>query len=366
MIRRNERESRIFVKSFSSMMTTNFFREPELRKLTIPQLKKLATIPTKLKKKDDIVGYLLNMSEAVNGEEEDHSGKRAKKHPIFSTRTDCELCSGNGTVWCELGIARCPLCRPAQPGLRAVKTTPIKYESFSSGPYSDIVETVCGEISLRMDKVGDAGMLTTLVAIYGFGICESIEALVGLGRSEGVDKAVERLIEKTRDSAENYSLAQAQLNSEEVRESARSKSVAERKSGRERVVEDVSVLNQIDEIFCRKYETVLAWMVGDPETNSVLVYDYLVLRRDSVKWFKEYAEEYFDRCEKEELVDGCDMRKFFTDQIARIQEAVFCLPSSGGQIPALFRNDSGVRVQDEEIEMISLPTSNALVVIIED
>ena len=85
-----------------------------------------------------------------------------------------------------------------------------------------------------------------------------------------------------------------------------------------------------------------------------------------MKWFKNCAEEYFDRCEKMELVEGCDMGKFFTDQIVRIQEAVFCLPASGGQIPELFRNnDSGMRV-DEDIELISLPTANADLVIIED
>ena len=362
------------------MTTTMETRELELRRMTIPQLKSLAKIPSKFKRKDEIIEFLLNVENvaadrpAVDDDGEDQS-KRVRIAPIFSTSggksIDCDLCSGKGTVWCELGIARCPLCRPAQTaiGTERVSTPPlVKFEKFGTGPYGEIVVTDAesGEISIRTDAIFDKSMLLTLVSVYGYGICESIEALMGLKESEGLDKAVERLIEGTRDSAENYSLAQAQLNSEEARDSARSKSITERKSGREKVVDDLSVLNGVDENFCQEFSDVMIWILADPIQHAVLVYDYLVLRRDSVKWFKDAAKQYFERSEKGGLDGGSDFGDFFRKQIADIQEAVYSLPSSGGAIPDLFRNDFVPSI-DDEIEMVSVPTTaKADVVTIEE
>ena len=356
-------------------MTTMDSRETELRRMTIAQLKKMAKIPIKLKRKDEIIDFILKLDAKVASlsDEEDDTTKRVRIAPTFFSSVrrdqDCDLCTGNGTVWCELGIARCPLCRPAT---KERPSTPpvVKYENFSSGPYSEIVvnDSGSGELMLRTDGITDKSMLLTLVSVYGYGICESIEALMGLKESEGVERAVERLMDKTRDSAENYSLAQAQLNSEEARDSARTKSMTERKSGRERVVDDLSVLNGLDEKFCREFGDVIIWILGDPKVNSVLVYDYLVLRRDSVKWFKDAAQQYFERSEKRWLSHpGSDLGEFFRNQIAEIQEAVFSLPASGGAIPDLFRSNDTSCVDDEEVEMIvSVPTAHADVVTIED
>ena len=374
-----------FANKFSSSrhMTTNpkELRENELRRMTIPQLKSVAKIPSKLKRKDDIIEFILSMEKGgdvggISSEEEDHS-KRIRMAPIFTAQrrsgetADCDLCSGNGTVWCELGIARCPMCRPAVVNQRVSTPPLVKYENCSSGPYSDIVVTdpSSGELSLQTDQIADKSMLLTMVSVYGYGICESIEALMGLGESEGVERAVERLIEKTRDSAENYSIAQAQLNSEEARENARTRSVTERKSGREKVAEDLSVLSELNAEFCRDFGDVIVWILQDPRTNSVLVYDYLVLRRDSIKWFKGAAEGYFGESEKRGLSDGRDdYAEFFTTQITEIQEAVFSLPASGGAIPELFRKGELPCVDDEDVQMVSVPSQpiDADLVIIEE
>jgi len=355
--------------------------EKELRKLTIAQLREMMHVPSKLKKKDEIVAFILREASitADTTAEVKRSKNIATVDSMFSSITspvgnvDCPLCNGEGKVWCELGLAKCPLCFPAASTAPSTRTPPlIKIEKISTSSSAVIVDELSGEISFQMNSV-DSEVLTSLVTVYGFGICESIDVLGEVDND--MEKAVDRILEKTRNSAENYDLSQAQMNSEEVRDRTRVEIAEQQKKGRDDVYEDLSVLASIDSDFSRNYiftsdsneeDGLLKW-IGMGE-NSVLVYDYVSIKRDAIKWYKDPAKIFFDRQESEFLVARLDgYSEWFRMQIDRVREAMYSIPETAGGIPVLFRVTEGLSVDDDEVEVVEThETEQDHVILIED
>jgi hypothetical protein len=343
--------------------------EQELRKLTIAQLREMIDVPSKLKKKDDIILYILQFGDGLDPQvkrmktPQPHSGQKTMES-MFSVPSKlgenaCSLCCGEGTVWCELGIAKCPICFPA----KKIESPPLIKLERIRGDDNTIVDPLTGEITFNMTSV-DRESLVALVTSYGFGICESIDVLGDVGND--VDLAVEKILNRTRSSAENYSFSQAQLNSEEVRDKVRLAEIQNRKSGREHVHEDVSVLETIDSDFVKKFgrkQNLIQWIHHDPILRSVIVYDYLVLKRDAIKWYKEPAQVYFERSESDGF-SMCD--EWFIQIIEKVRDAMFNIPETAGGIPVLFRQFSVSQVSEiGDIEVVgeSVKTADHVILI---
>ena len=103
--------------------------EVELRKMKIEALRlEYPEIPKKLKKKDDIVKWIVEHNREEIPETSSESPKRIKVAPVFLMASSnsipttmilnnepdlsCRLCSGERRVWSELGLAVCPVCAP--------------------------------------------------------------------------------------------------------------------------------------------------------------------------------------------------------------------------------------------------------------
>jgi hypothetical protein len=345
--------------------------EAELRKMKIETIRiEYPNIPKKLKKKDEIVKWVLEQNEvgttAVLSSID--SPKRIKVAPVFimssSTSipttmlpgeekdTSCRLCNGERNVWSELGLAVCPLCAAPQSDIPAPS---IKQEpGVTSLPYTF---DASGNIVLKLGAV-DPNQLCDLVQIYGFGICEALEALL---ECDSVEEAADRLVEQNRSSAENSSIAEAQLNSEELREGTKRDKKMSLENARNQVQEDVSILLDIDSSFCQAFvfrpdgdSSLIEWMITD-QINILLVFDYLVLRRDSLKWYKRDALKYFEGIEQDNLntvEDKSVLTRWFGEQIEILREALYEIPETGGAIPLIFRKDSSREFTEDEIEVL--------------
>ena len=357
----------------------------QLKKLTIDQLRKLhPNIPKRLKKKGEIIEWIsshtstssqpvvtsipqspftsshvmsqpghnspisIDVSSPVFGGNVDGEPKRPKVSiaPVFlksvssQSVPSCRLCAGAGTLWSELGLAVCPVCTTAS---RCPSPSPsVKHEQGVTSLAYDFDAN--GNIQLKLGKI-DTDQLCDLVLVYGFGVCESIEALHECGSGD-ILKSAEWLTQRHRRSAEDASVTEAQLNSELVRESTKEDKRTNQLRAREAVVGDISVLLDVDAEFCsdhvfndsRDTNKLAEWMMT-AEPNILLVFDYLVLKRDSIKWYKRDAIAYFEKIERLNGFGGADgMADWFRGQIEAITEAVYNIPQTGGAIPALFRS----------------------------
>ena len=349
----------------------------ELNKLKVAELRQLAQgMPAiKSSKKAQLVEYIISstMTDALPAEAETpigthrqhDEGKRIKIAPIFlksksaASFTACELCEGQRTVWSEIGIAVCPICSASDMSCSlpspSVKQEPgvtrLRYQMDSEG-----------KILIELGSV-DPQKLVTLVTVYGFGLCESMEALQ---EHNSVEEATEFLMDRNRSSAENASIAEAQLNSEHTREETRVNKTTSQKEARNAVGDDLTVLLDIDNAFCSTYlfgddlpgtGQVLKWVL-EAESNRLVLFDYLVLRRDSIKWYKEHARSYFTGMEENELASiqsPTDISAWFMGKVDLVRKALFDIPAIGGCIPALFRKESvdDNSFQDDEIQLLS-------------
>ena len=363
--------------------------EDDLRKLKIEDLRtQYPAVPKKLKKKAEIINWIIR--NAVPGDVESVSSdvlkipydpspeqvKRTKLRniaPVFlksvaagvtvpttmviEERPPCRMCSSKGEVWSEVGIALCPMCCSGRD--TSSPTPSVKLEKGVTWvPHTFDVN---GRVVLRLGKV-DPEQVCDLVLVYGFGVCESIEALSETG---SVDAAAQKLMEKNLKSAENTSIAEAQLNSEELRESSKVTRKLNQRKARVEVLEDLTVLLDIDADFCSQYvfrvdadTTLAAWMSAEPK-NTLLVFDYLILKRDSVRWYKLPASAYF-RTEEGKVLNQIDtggLCNWFELRIAAVSNAVYNIPETSGAIPVLFRgcqNDepSNSDPHDDDLEIV--------------
>jgi hypothetical protein len=122
-------------------------------------------------------------------------------------------------------------------------------------------------------------------------------------------------------------------------------------------------LTEIDSVFSAKYifpntpldeGKVLSWLVEN-ESNSLLMFDYLVLRRDSVKWYKNHAIEYFDKTELEILsLKREELSEWFAAYNERLQDALYTLPETGGSLPVIFRSQNFNATKPEDAEVLVL------------
>ena len=337
-----------------------------LNKLTIAQLKQLTIVPKNLKKKQEIIDFILNKEN--NSSESSSSIKRIKIAPVFamsiqpSADPQCTLCDDTKSVWCELGLALCPLCTiPPSP---SVEILPLKHEpGVTSLRYTNDVE---GRIVLDIGSV-DKEELKGLVAVHGFGLCESAEAL---GLHGTLEKAAEALLNKHRSSAENSSIAEAQLNSEHARDETAVSNVEKLRYARSAVLSDISVLTEIDGAFSAKYifpdnpldeGQILCWLVEN-ESNPLLMFDYLVLRRDSMKWYKNHAVEYFNKTEIEILsLKREELSNWFVAHNGRLKDALYTLPETGGSIPVIFRSEDFNAPNLEDVEVLVIGSDGILI-----
>jgi hypothetical protein len=342
-------------------------RKKELAKLTVTELRALINPPpAKGKKKAELIDMILAKLFAESDKEEI---KRVKIAPVFAmakasnvASASCGLCDGQGSLWCELGEARCPLCSK-DTEVCVLPSPSVKQErGVTSVPYEFAPD---GKIILKIKPGIDPEKLISLVTVYGFGICESLEAL---SAEHTIENATEFLMGRIRDSAENSSIAEAQLNSEHVREEIRESKKRSQKEAREAVKQDLSVLLELDNLFCSTYMfsdlpndggRLLAWVLESSD-NRVLLFDYLGLKRDSVGWYKKHAASFFDKAESHFLLDqaGGNVQAWIADMNMQVTDALFNLPETGGSIPALFRETVGT--PDENM------TGNAEVLIIEE
>ena len=321
--------------------------ETELKRLKIVELRNLfSDIPKRITKKSDIVQYIMSSSsQDMKGNVDDSPtiasifAKSKKSVDPFA----CRLCTGDKSVWCELGLVKCPVCCPQL-------TTLVKQEE----PESSIIRTHNVDLTALCD----------LVCVYGYGICESVDALRFGDNS--VETAVAILIDKTRMSADNYQLEQAQLISEESSRGSTSE--------KSRVISDISEFTEINPDFAHKYifqstinntNGLLEWIVDNP-TNSATLYDYLLIRRDSIKWYKKNALKYFEITEPFNLAtEGSGV--WLSAELARLRDALYNIPESSGSIPEIFRSLSD-EIMDEDIEFVvaSEKTPTTLLVIEDD
>ena len=345
-------------------------RAEELEKLTVPQLKLICAIPKSIKKKTDIIDFVLK-HESSKSEE---SPKRIKIAPVFAMSKSaaieiidhpaCTLCDDSCTVWCELGLALCPVCRsPSSPTLFV---SAVKQEAGVTNLRFTLNEH--GRIVLDLAHI-DKEALKDLVALYGYGLCESAEALVS---HASLEKAAEFLLNKHRSSAENSSIAEAQLNSEQTKDQVNLANIQKEGKARSAVTSDLSVLTEIDAGFSAEYifptlttnsgNRLLGWLAKSPD-NALLVFDYLVLRRDSVKWYKNHALHFFDSSEAVlHSLASNSVSQWFQDEIEKLRNALFTLPESAGSIPAIFRNQQEVDLSiSDDIQFVPSEISSSTV-----
>ena len=342
-------------------------RRKELEKLTVPALRSLITpVPPKNKKKAELVDIIITKEFAP---EHDKPKRMKIIAPVFemakgssSSSNCCALCEGQGSVWCELGLAVCPLCKSDEPETCILPSPSVKQErGVTAVPYMISSD---GKIILTIAPGIEPKMLINLVTSYGFGICESIEAL---STQTSIEGATEFLKGRTRISAENSSLAEAQLNSEQTRDMVRESQKMSQKQAREAVEEDLSVLLELDKTFCSAYifsdqppdgGRLLAWALDCPK-NRLLLFDYLSLKRDSIRWYKNPCSVFFDAMESEFLLSRGQMEigSWMSEIIRSVTNALYSLPETGGSIPALFRdairmnpplNDGDLVVMDDK------------------
>jgi hypothetical protein len=350
-------------------MSVETERRDELAKLKIADLKLVAgsNVPSKLKKKTEIIDFIIRKEFPPSSEDI----KRIKIAPVFAMAaaagsakksSDCQLCEGQQTVWCELGLAACPIC--CKESVPSLPSPSIKQErGVTNVPYRLNSE---GKIFLDIGSVNSENLIS-LVSIYGFGLCEAIEALAQCGTLE---VAVEFLTTQNRSSAENSSIAEAQLNSEQARDESKESQKNARGRSRDAVREDLTVLLEVDEPFCSKFifsenpagqGRLLSWVL-EAETNRILLFDYLIIKRDSIKWYKKSAKSFFAAIEERDLtsVEVPNIRHWLEDKVRVVQEALFDIPVTGGSLPVLFREPekSFPFPNDEEIEILdSKPNS---------
>jgi hypothetical protein len=329
-------------------------RRAELSKLKVSELKVLAVnASSSIKKKSDLIDYILKKED----------GKRAKIAPVFamskSSSSSCELCDGQNSVWSELGIALCPVCCKDTPGCQLPSPSVKQEPGVTRLKYKTDID---GKIVIDIGTV-DPKKLISLVTVYGFGLCESIEAL---SEFDSVEQATDFLVNRNRSSAENASIAEAQLNSEQVREETKASRTKSQNKARESVVDDISVLLDIDKDFCSVFlfadgelpgnGRVLNWVIEEAG-NRILLFDYLVIRRDSIKWYKKDAAAYFQTVEREDLMkmETCDISRWFTKKIEDVTMAVFGIPITGGSIPEIFRQSTCQEEteRDSDVEVVS-------------
>lgn len=323
-------------------------RRKELEKLTVAALRSLITpAPPKNKKKAELVDIVIAEEFAP---EHDKTKRMKIIAPVFemakgssSSSNCCDLCEGHGSVWCELGLAVCPICKSHEPQTCILPSPSVKQErGITAVPYMISSD---GKIILRIAPGIEPKMLINLVTSYGFGICESIEAL---STQTSIEGATEYLKCRTRVSAENSSLAEAQLNSEQTRDMVRESQKKSQKQAREAVEEDLSVLLELDKTFCSVYifsdqppdgGRLLAWALDCPQ-HRLLLFDYLSLKRDSIRWYKNPCSVFFDAMENEFLQSRgqTDIGSWMSEIICSVRNALYSLPDTGGSIPALFRD----------------------------
>ena len=364
-------------------------RKKELKKLKVDALKLIASgvsVTSLVRKKDDLITVILqnefppdsdqesshvltNTDPAASSEE----AKRVKVAPIFamsvSKRTsECPLCEGEKSLWSEVGLAVCPVCSDAvcvTPSPSVKQETGVTSLSFSYNADGHVILST---------GTADVANLPALVGQYGFGLCESLEAL---NEHKDPQEAAEWLMNRHRNSAENSSITEAQLNSEQVREDTKESKKRSQRDARQVVVSDISVLLEIDAEFCSKFVfadgevaddgRVLAWLL-DADAHRLSAFDYLVLKRDSVKWYKAPAARYFDAVESQELtiLETSRISEWFETHIKSITDAVYNIPVTGGSIPLLFRNTFEAHTHDDiEIKEVSSQRSHDEIVLLE-
>jgi hypothetical protein len=340
-------------------------RRKELAKLKVSDLKSLCPKTTSTgKKKSDLIDAIIRKEFPP----EDGAIKRVKIAPVFlmakskssdeSASSFCILCEGSRSVWSELGQAVCPVC--VEESFSGVIPSPtVKQErGVTSVAYRYDME---GRVVFKVDSA-QRELLGQLVTLYGFGICESIEAL---NERDTVEGATELLISRNRSSAENASIAEAQLNSEQTRNESRDREKNFITQARCAVEEDLTVLLGLDSDFCSKFlfcdapidaGRMLQWLL-EKDTDRTLLFDYLSIKRDSIKWYKASAAKYFDRAERDVLatVSKDELRDLFSKMVEMVSDAVFNIPSTGGAVPLLFRDESEIVAEDDssDIEVIS-------------
>jgi hypothetical protein len=211
----------------------------------------------------------------------------------------------------------------------------------------------------------DREKICQLVLGFGFGICESIEALFEAG---SVEAATQLLMSKTRNSAENSSIAEAQLNSEQARDDIRESKKLSAKHARSTVTEDLTVLLDIDNEFCARFlfadipvdEGKLLQWVLENDSNRVLLFDYLTLKSDSIKWYKQSAAKFFESLENGELAhtERDEISDILVDTMRKVREATFSIPKTGGSLPALFRNHQNEGPGPDEVGEVVFISDN--------
>lgn len=193
-----------------------------------------------------------------------------------------------------------------------------------------------------------------LVTVHGFGLCESVEALA---IHNTLQEAAETLLNKNRSSAENSSVVEAQLNSEQARDESTRSNLSKERSARSSVANDISIFTEIDSDFSAKHifsdSSLLPWLL-ETETNPILLFDYLILRRDSVKWYKNHAALYFEASEVElACLNHEKFSDWFSEKVERLRNALYDLPETAGSIPHLFRSMLSCASNSDEVQIIS-------------
>lgn len=335
-------------------------RRKHLLKLKLNELKAMAGL-TGLKKKPDLVELILRKEFPIAEEEI----KRVKIAPVFAMAKTtkplnreegpiCLLCDGQETVWSELGLALCPACTSCLSTACVIPSPSIKQEKgVTTVKYTYDAQ---GRIVFNIGTV-DREKICQLVLGFGFGICESIEALF---EAKSVEDATQLLISKTRNSAENSSIAEAQLNSEQARDDIRESKKLSAKHARSTVTEDLTVLLDIDNKFCARFlfadnhpddeGKLLRWVLEN-DSNRVLLFDYLTLKCDSIKWYKQAAAKFFESLENGELAHSMtgEITDILVDAMRKVREATFSIPKTGGSLPVLFRNHQNESLDPDDL-----------------
>jgi hypothetical protein len=324
-------------------------------RMTIPQIRKEnPSVPKRLKKKCEILEFL-NDEHSVSTS----SSPVVTHQPppmditrffVRATTTDaaaCSFCDNERFTWTELGRAWCPICRSSKlhdDGIKREKSA-ITYYSYSPS----------GELVFHVDGLVTKDALSSLVTVYGFGTIESIDALIEC--KNDIQAAACKLVDATRAAAENYSIAQAQLNSEEDLVEQRAIRRADTACVRKDITNDLSLFGLLDPDFSIAYlsrgNPLLDWAANEPE-NSLLLFDYLNLKKDAVKWYKQHARSYFNTLEINHFTHNMDtLSSSLSQAIQSIQEAMYSLPENGGAIPKLFRATEP-QVGEEDIEVVGV------------
>ncbi len=329
-----------------------------LEKMTIAQLRnEFPNIPKKFRKKDEIILFL---SSADSAEPPAPTTPKNTITSYFGPTSSvfqcsiCKLCTNERFIWTELGRAFCPLCR-AQPARE--NNTHIKLENESN---SILSTTISGELMFHIEGAVTKEGLVCLVLQYGFGVIESIEALISANNN--TETAACKLIDCTRSAADSYCLAQAQLNSEEALTEQRANSKTNIQQTRANITDDISLFTLVDQQFASEYlfnengnDQLLLWTTASPN-NPQLLYDYLLLKKDAIKWYKADATLYFQRIEEQELLSATThhLSQWFSNTIVLVKEAMYSIPDNGGSIPSLFRaRDKWMgRSDDGDLELV--------------